>query len=410
MNRRGRKIYRTRAGNRKRMTRRFFKVLLFIIVLAALVFIGYSVGQPIHEYFTERNENTSAEDDTAPWTPPVSPDETDASDGGNGGEVTSVSNAEEEESNVPKKIDFSAYQLPESALNSENDLKNALENVKGSGYTAVMVTMKADGGKIYYKTNSQMAQSDESAVVGSMSAGQIAGMIKNAGFVPIAKINLLEDHNLYGEYKTGSYHFDGSTSTWLDNSVANGGKPWLSPFDTDTQSYAAYLSNEVSGAGFEYIVLDGIVFPPFRNSDLNYIGSIVKAADKYKSLISIADIAAKAAEANGSTAVVTVSAEEVLKGTSDVFKPAELTVKNVSVKYFPSKLDGTAVINGEEAALSDMTAYDRAIAVFGEIKRLAGENISIVPALRQTDFSQADFNDTITAFMDLGFDSYIILS
>lgn len=406
MNRRGRKIYRTRTGNRKRRTQKFFKVLFTIIILAALVFIGYSVGQPIYKYFSERSERGSGEE-TVPWTPPVMPDDTEDTD--------SAADDPDEASESTGKTDgetaisFSAYQLPETALVSDADLRNALESAKDSGYTAVVVSLKAKGGKFYYKTGSQMALSADGAVAGDMYAGQIAAMIKNAGFIPIAKVNLLEDHNLYGEYKTGAYRFEGSTSTWLDNAASSGGKPWLSPFDTDTQSYAAYLSNEVSSSGFDSIIFDGIVFPPFRNSDLNYIGAIVKDPNKYKSLISIADIAAKAAEANNTSVIVTVSAGDVLKGTSDLFKPAELTVKTVSAEYFPGELENTALINGEEIALSELTAYERAKVVFSEIKRLAGEDITIVPALRQTDFSQADFSDTISAFMDLGFDSYIIL-
>lgn len=406
MNRRGRKIYRTRTGNRKRRTQKFFKVLFTIIILAALVFIGYSVGQPIYKYFSERSERGSGEE-TVPWTPPVMPDDTD--DTGAAADDTDETSESSDKTDGKAEISFSAYQLPETALISEADLRNALESAKDSGYTAVVVTLKAKGGKIYYKTTSQMALSADGAAAGDMYAGQIAAMIKNAGFIPIAKVNLLEDHNLYGEYKTGAYRFEGSTSTWLDNAASSGGKPWLSPFDTDTQSYAAYLSNEISGAGFDSVIFDGIVFPPFRNSDLNYIGAIVKDPNKYRSLISIADIAAKAAEANNTSVIVTVSAGDVLKGTSDLFKPAELTVKTVSAEYFPGELESTALINGEEIALSELTAYERAKVVFSEIKRIAGEEITIVPALRQTDFSQADFSDTISAFMDLGFDSYIIL-
>lgn len=408
MDRRGRKIYRTRAGNRKRRAQTFFKVLFMLIILAALVFVGYSVAKPVYKYFSERSGRDSAEE-TVPWTPPVMPDDTDDGTGETADVPDETSSAPDETDANNGKMDFSAYQLPETALNSESEFKTALENAKGSGYTAIVVTLKAEGGKIYYKTNSQMALSADGAVAGNMYAGQIAGMIRNAGFTPIAKINLLEDHNWYGEYKTGAYRFEGTTSTWLDDSAANGGKPWLSPFDTDTQSYAAYLANEVSGAKFDYIIFDGIVFPNFRNSDLNYIGAIVKDPNKYKSLISIADIAAKAAEANGSSVMATVSAGEIIGGKSDLFKPEELTVKTVSVEYFPNELENTALINGEEIALSELTAYDKATAVFGEIKRLAGEDMTIVPAVRQTDFSQADFSETISAFMDLGFSSYIIL-
>lgn len=377
-----------------------------LIILAALVFVGYSVAQPVYKYFSERGDKELAEE-TVPWTPPVIPDDTAVTDEGTADVPDESESAEG--ANEERKIDFSACELPETALVSDTELRNALENAKGSGYTAVVVTLKAEGGKIYYKTNSQTALSADGAVAGNMYAGQISAMIRNAGFTPIAKINLLEDHNLYSEYKTGAYRFEGSTSTWLDDAAANGGKPWLSPFDTDTQSYAAYLSNEVSGAGFDYVIFDGIVFPNFRNSDLNYIGAIVKDPNKYRSLISIADIAAKAAEANESSVMVTVSAGEILSGKSDLFKPAELTVKTVSTEYFPNELENTALINGEEIALSELNAYDKATVVFTEIKRLAGEEMTIVPALRQTDFSQADFSDTISAFMDMGFSSYIIL-
>lgn len=407
MERRGRKIYRTRAGNRKRRTQKFFKALFMIIILALLVFVGYSVAKPVYKYFSERSGKDSAEE-TVPWTPPVMPDDTDGT-GNETADVPEESADAPEDNGENRKLDFSAYQLPETALISDSDLRNALESAKVSGYTAVVVTMKAEGGKIYYKTSSQMALSADGAVAGGMYAGQISSMIKNAGFTPIAKINLLEDHNWYGEYKTGAYRFEGSTSTWLDDSAANGGKPWLSPFDTDTQSYAAYLANEVSSAGFDYVIFDGIVFPPFRNSDLNYVGAIVKDPSKYKTLISIADISAKTAEANGSSVMVTASAGEIIGGKSDLFKPAELTVKTVSVEYFPNGLENTALINGEEIALSELTAYDRAKTVFTEIKRLAGDEITIVPALKQSDFSQADFSETISAFMDLGFTSYIIL-
>ncbi len=407
MERRGRKIYRTRAGNRKSRTQKFFKALFMIIILALLVFVGYSVAKPVYKYFSERSGKDSAEE-TVPWTPPVMPDDTDGT-GNETADVPEESADAPEDNGENRKLDFSAYQLPETALISDSDLRNALESAKGSGYTAVVVTMKAEGGKIYYKTSSQMALSADGAVAGGMYAGQISSMIKNAGFTPIAKINLLEDHNWYGEYKTGAYRFEGSTSTWLDDSAANGGKPWLSPFDTDTQSYAAYLANEVSSAGFDYVIFDGIVFPPFRNSDLNYVGAIVKDPSKYKTLISIADISAKTAEANGSSVMVTASAGEIIGGKSDLFKPAELTVKTVSVEYFPNGLENTALINGEEIALSELTAYDRAKTVFTEIKRLAGDEITIVPALKQSDFSQADFSETISAFMDLGFTSYIIL-
>ncbi|MDE5859090.1 MAG: hypothetical protein K2H23_01665, partial [Oscillospiraceae bacterium] len=399
----------TNAGNRKRRAKKAFKVLFFIIILAALVFVGYSVAQPVFEYFGNRNEN-SAENDVSPWTPPVSDNGENSDDTGENTDNTDDTDSNGNDEPVRNEnIRFSAYQLPVTALSSTDALTAALNSAKEGGYTAIAVTLKDKGGKIYYKTTSEMAVTDETAVIGELYSGQICSMIKAAGFTPIARVNILEDNNRYGANREGAFRFAGSNSTWLDNSVENGGKPWLSPFDTDTQSYAAYIANEVSSSGFEYVIFDGLVFPPFRNSDLNIVGDIVKSAYRYKALINIANISINAAQQNNVTAAAMLSAGGIIDGTAEAFKPAELGTDYIAVSYTLSEIPNTAVINGEEVALSDMAAYDKAETVLGEIKRLAGEDKMIIPVIRQAEFSQADFSDTISAVMSIGCDSYVIL-
>ena len=406
----GRKVFRSNVSSRKRKARKAAKVVLVIIVLAALVFLGYCVASPVFEYFSDRGGDTSLAEETKPWTPPVSQDADEGGDAENGTEDDPGSHSgSNDEQKKPDQGRFSAYRLPVSALTSQVALSEALSTAKEGGYTAVIAVLKDKGGKLYYNTGSDMAKSDESAVVGSMYAGQICGMIKSAGFTPIAEINLLEDNNRYGENRDGSYHFASDKSTWLDNSVANGGKPWLSPFDNDTQSYAAYLSNEAAEAGFEYVVFDGLTFPNFRNSDLVHIGAMVQSADRYKALINIENISVGASATVGSTPIVMTSAADIIAGTAEVFKPSELSSEMIAVTYSPSEFGGTMIINGQELALSDLTVYETAETVFGEIKRLAGEGKIIVPAVKQSDFSQSDFNDVISAAISLGLDSYIIM-
>lgn len=403
----GRKIYRTNSGNRKKRAKKAFGILLILIVAAAFVFVGYSVAKTVVNYI--KNNDASPDDATAPWTPPVLAEDKGDSSSADGGEQDGGSDDGNTEQEKNYDVRFSAYKLPASALTSTDTLSKALSTAKESGYTAIIAVLKDKGGKIYYKTSSEMAKSDEAAVVGNMYAGQICSMIKTAGFTAIAQINLLEDNNRYGENRDGSYHFAGDKSTWLDNSVANGGKPWLSPFETVTQSYAAYLSNEVSSSGFEYVVFDGITFPEFRNSDLNHIGDTVKTPDRYKALVNIANISAGAAEENKAQSIAMLSAKDIIAGTSEAFKPSELTSQFIGVTYFAGDFSGTAVINGEETAFSELTAYERAETVFTEIKRLAGEGKVIIPAVRQSDFSQADFSDTISAIIASGCDAYIIM-
>ncbi len=400
----GRKIYRTSANYRKKRNRKILKVFLIIILLAALVFLGYSVAKPIHNYIISKTGESISEDEV--WTPPVITEPVDEEPEP---EETEKTTQPAEEEKKPQTDVFSAYQLPTEALASTESLMNALSTAKEIGYTAVSVPLKAEGGQIYYNTASEMARSSENAVVGTMYAGQIASIIKSEGFIAIAYINLLEDNNRYGEKRTGSYRTT-DDSTWLDNAPTKGGKPWLSPFETDTQAFVQFIANEAAGARFDHIVFDGAVFPNFRNSDKAYIGETVQSETRYKALVNIAEIAAEAAAANEVNAILNVSAADILAGTEEVFKPDELSYTTLAVEYFPAEVANTAVINGEETALSELPANNKAYVIFSEIQRLAGTDVKIVPVLNQSDFSQADFNETITAVRSLGCDSYIILS
>lgn len=408
----GIKIYRASSGYKKRKARKAAKIILFVIVLAVLVFLGYCVANSVSEYLSDNNEIISAEEDTVPWTPPESPDEPEDILGAadeSAGEISEDEKDVQQEQPVEEDNGFSAYRLPVTALSSAASLNEELAFAKEAGYSAVIAVMKDAGGKIYYKTSSEMAVTDETAVVGDMYPTQICSIIRSAGFIPIAEVNILEDNNRYGMNRDGSYHVASDNSAWLDNSPAKGGKPWLSPFEEKTRNYADFLANEVASSGFEYVVYGGLVFPDFRNSDLNYIGDTVRSADRYKALISIENSSAGITVQNDSIPILMTSAGKILNGKAEVFKPAEISSGMIAVSYVPDEIGGTVLINGQEAAVSDLSAYDRAKAVLGEVKRLAGDNKTIIPVIRQSDFSQADYSDIIAAAMDLEMDSYIVL-
>ena len=284
MSKKGRKVYRTNSYEKKKRLKRALRVLLGLIVIAALVFVGYSVGKPILNYLNKENENT--DNVKEPWTPPAVTSEVAGTSDTNedSTEVTAESSETVTSNEIINSTGLTAYMLSEDALSDPSQFSALLDQVKADGYTAVSVTLKAKGGKIYYSTASTMAKSDENAVVGNMPIQQIASLIKNSGLKMIAELNILEDNNRYGEYRDGSYHaLDGST--WLDTAADKGGKPWLSPFDDDTKEMVRYMANEVSAAGFDYITVSGLTFPTFRNSDLNLLGDTVKDANIYKALI-----------------------------------------------------------------------------------------------------------------------------
>lgn len=408
MSKKGRKVYRTNSYEKKKRLKRALRILLGLIVIAALVFVGYSVGKPILNYLNKENENTDNVEE--PWTPPaVTSEVTETLD--TSGDSTEVTVEPSETVTSPdNKINSSgltAYMLSEDALSDPSKFSALLDHVKADGYTAVSVTLKAKGGKIYYSTASTMAKSDENAVVGNMPIQQIASLIKNSGLKMIAELNILEDNNRYGEYRDGSYHaLDGST--WLDTAADKGGKPWLSPFDDDTKELVRYMANEVSAAGFDYITVSGLTFPTFRNSDLNLLGDTVKDTNRYKALIELANIVQTAANEHNTKTFIRTNAADIIYGRAEIFKPSELSGYTLLIDFDPAEFTDSVVYNNNEIVFSELDPSGKFKTAFEIIKGQCKTEISVIPVITESGSNHADYDSLIAEIINEDFESYFV--
>ena len=408
MSKKGRKVYRTNSYEKKKRLKRALRILLGLIVIAALVFVGYSVGKPILNYLNKENENTDNVEE--PWTPPaVTSEVTETLD--TSGDSTEVTVEPSETVTSPdNKINSSgltAYMLSEDALSDPSQFSALLDQVKADGYTAVSVTLKAKGGKIYYSTASTMAKSDENAVVGNMPIQQIASLIKNSGLKMIAELNILEDNNRYGEYRDGSYHaLDGST--WLDTAADKGGKPWLSPFDDDTKELVRYMAGEVSAAGFDYITVSGLTFPTFRNSDLNLLGDTVKDANRYKALIELANIVQTAANEHNTKTFIRTNAADIIYGRTEIFKPSELSGYTLLIDFDPAEFTESVVYNNNEIVFSELDSSGKFKTAFEIIKGQCGTDITVIPVITESGSNHADYDSLIAEIINEDFESYFV--
>lgn len=408
MSKKGRKVYRTNSYEKKKRLKRALRILLGLIVIAALVFVGYSVGKPILNYLNKENENTDNVEE--PWTPPaVTSEVTETLD--TSGDSTEVTVEPSETVTSPdNKINSSgltAYMLSEDALSDPSQFSALLDQVKADGYTAVSVTLKAKGGKIYYSTASTMAKSDENAVVGNMPIQQIASLIKNSGLKMIAELNILEDNNRYGEYRDGSYHaLDGST--WLDTAADKGGKPWLSPFDDDTKELVRYMADEVLAAGFDYITVSGLTFPTFRNSDLNLLGDTVKDANRYKALIELANIIQTAANEHNTKTFIRTNAADIIYGRAEIFKPSELSGYTLLIDFDPAEFTDSVVYNNNEIVFSELDPSSKFKTAFEIIKGQCKTEISVIPVITESGSNHADYDSLIAEIINEDFESYFV--
>lgn len=406
MSKKGRKVYRTNSYEKKKRLKKFLQIMLALIVIAGLVFVGYSVGEPIIEYL-KNEKQFSDEEEQQPWTPTeITENITSAIETE---ENTSVSSIEQTSETTAEEFSdgLTAFVLPEDTLVNPSQLSILVENAKSDGYNAVSVTLKANGGKIYYRTKSTMAALDENAVVGVIPIEQVVSIIENSGLKMIGEINILEDNNRYGEYRKGSYHMlDGST--WLDSAASSGGKPWLSPFDEDTKEYVKFLVDEVANAGFDYITISGLRFPDFYTSDLNYIGDTVKSADRYKSLIELVDIAEQTAANYGTKVFIKADASDIIYDKCEFFRADTLKDRTVLINYEPSKIIDRVVYKNNEISLNELNGDVKFKTVFEIINDKCGNGAVVIPLISENGLGHAEYDALVTELINEGFTSYSV--
>ena len=225
----------------RRRKRKAKNAVVSILVIALLVFVGYSISGPLANLLkgekTERPNSSSSLLSSAP-------------------SVSSQISKDEQESD---QIDLKIAYLPLDTAKSAENLSVYLEKVKSLGYNAVALTLKDEDGAVYYKTSNEMALS-----VGAVSAAaldnlsEIVNKIKGASLIPVAEINAFKDR-IATKNADAKIQYAGQEGwSWLD---AQNGKPWLNPYSDVAQGYIKSLACELAELGFENVMVKSVMFP-----------------------------------------------------------------------------------------------------------------------------------------------------
>lgn len=391
----GRKIKRGHGlyGNRKKKrTKGIVAIILTVVAAGALVFLGYSIGEPIMNFFKNLDSNSG---DTNPWTPPVS--ESEASD------TEGQSSSLLPEAPAPSPVSGSSIMLTDDALASSDALKKAVETAKSDGYTTVILPMKLQGGMLNYRSTVEMAVNAEVSAENGMTASEIAAITKAGGIKAIAKISVLNDNIVPKKYKSTGYTFENGATQWLDNRVDNGGKPWLSPFSENGLGYISGIAKEIDSAGFDGILCVDISFPAFRKNDLNYIGESVKSPDRYKALMGVVKLFT-----DGNTPVLIETSDmELLNGTEEALRPEELSGVTAVIYCKPYDWNTIAELDGAEISMADLSFSEKTAHIFNELKNKTG-NMNVTPCIDSEGLTEGELNEILTTLNGMGYKSVMI--
>lgn len=387
------------------------EIIIMIVLLAAMVFIGYSVGKPIVDYFSGRPANTTPDNPPPPvegdtHLPVTTAPEQDEAD------PTSEPTASSEPALQPqpteaRNILYVAYPGKSGAdydtLVAER-VKYAIEH----NYSGICIELVADGGAVLYNTQSELAALAEAIVPNGISnLKEAADYAKTSGLTLYARVSALSDHLASWYDKGVAYMIQGSTSRWLDNALSSGGKPWLSPFEQKSRDYIAGFVKEISDAGFDSIILGEVEFPDLRKKDLDYIGDSVKSQTRYKALGEFSSYAITSF-GDGKQSFVELDAGDIISGKAEILKaPDQLGTKNIYVRFNPTEL-GVRVTRSDGSVVSFeglSSAYILKAVMQTVNDELSGSELTAIPIISGCEID--DSMQRIIAELGLG-DNVII--
>lgn len=315
----GRKIYRqkTRFERIRDFLDNTGAVAGMVILLTVMLFIGISAGPPIMQFLENRNFVTQGSEPSEMMTEAETrPQETEIS---TDPETTADPEPVETETLAPSPQagrEMHGYVLECEDLMGEESLQAAMEKLPGDT-THVIVPLKANGGNLYYASCLPEATAS-GAVKAAMSLEKIRLIIEADGKIAAAYLNLLEDTVFPQISPQAGFSIAETGEPWLDDSLENGGMPWVSPFSMLTRNYLSEITGEISDAGYQVFVCGGLRFPEFSEHDLELLPEEVNARDRYTVLSETVEAIRKAALS--SQVYIQMNGAEVLDGTSEILQ------------------------------------------------------------------------------------------
>lgn len=339
------KIYRSRSSTRRKV----FKIAGFVVAIAVVIFVGYSVAGPFMDFI---NGNI------APSVP------SDSS-----GSSVSISSLSSDSSQTDPAVNTTfvkAVVLPLETTKGSS-LTQFLTQAKEDGYNAVVLELKDVNGTLHYR--SAVAQAEEYGAVAedALEIAPVIKTIKDSGLKPIAKLSAFMDKTAPSVARDNGYLYENSSSAWWDNSVDNGGKPWLNPYKTAACDYLVAIQNDLISKGFDTIVWHKVEFPEVRVFSSANMGPEAEGVTQQEALNKF--IARCETEAKAKDAAVFISYPvEAAFGINESWfgvNPSELKITNVAPELNLSAFGSSFAIgdvpvdfsNPREAVSQIMSAY-----------------------------------------------------
>lgn len=154
-----------------------------------------------------------------------------------------------------------AVYLPPQVLEDNASLDAALTSLSQKGVDGIIFDLKDVDGMVRYRSSLELVETNRAQWETPYDLSRTLDRIRRAGMVPVGRLYAFKDRTATAHMYESAVKYMDSPVNWIDDSKANGGKPWLNPNDKDAQDYILALLEEAANSGLGTILLDGVQFP-----------------------------------------------------------------------------------------------------------------------------------------------------
>lgn len=219
---------------------KIIKATLAIVTVCALFTAGWFAYEPLMKAINERNKEIIQND-------PVS-----------------KPRQETKPAELPKEFldkKTVAVTVPEEKLYDSGEFYSFLSSLDKE-ITAVVIDMKTAAGTVTYKSNQVSVQNAGAAAENAVDLESYIDTVRRAGYDIMVRIYAFKDATAPYKSSDMAIRYESEDGVlWLDDSVDNGGKPWLNPYSDTAQKYVLDIIYDAVDFGVDAIILDGLCFP-----------------------------------------------------------------------------------------------------------------------------------------------------
>ena len=379
------RIYHRRSCTRKKLIR----ISMFVLIFAALLFVGYSVAGPFMDYINGNMKPSSSSSESSLSS--IS---------------SSVSSSEESSSSTAQSnTQLKAATLTIETASNDQALSAFLDSAKQTGATAVVIPLKDTTGLLHYKSTVAQAAEYGAIAPDALDIAPIVTAIKGSGLIPIAKLSAFMDKTAPNTSRDNIYLYESTNSSWWDNAVNKGGKPWLNPYKPAACNYLLAIQNELVDAGFGSILWYKVEFPEVRTLSSCNMGPESNGVTQQQALNAFITGAQTAAKSKNATVYVSYPISSVFGLNQQWFggDPSALTIENPAPELDLTTFGGNLTIDNAAVDFADMnTALNTILTSY---KTKVPSTAVLMPVI--TDQSIMAKEDIISVLAGLSIPEYV---